>query len=120
MLSIHALMAPLVAFTPPSDEAKANWLLLKISFLSFPPCRCLCLTVENTGTSGGTAVLFQGLTDVHSRHKGCSVISVMRGCCSNLRCQVWTAAGRRQTSPIDGQTASSSYHCELVRLSWSH
>lgn len=62
MLFIYALMAPPVAFTPPSDEAQANWLLLKISFLSFSPCRCLCLTLENIGTFRGTAVSFQGLT----------------------------------------------------------
>lgn len=51
MLPIYALMVPMVTFTPPPDEAKANWLLLKISFLSFPPCHSLYFTVEYISTS---------------------------------------------------------------------
>lgn len=123
MLSIHALMAPLVAFTPPSDEAEANRLILKISFLS--PSLLVAVFVSRWRT----LVLPEELRCrfrasqiyVHSRHKGCSLIKVMSGdgWLFLLR-QVGTAAGRRQTRPVDGQTASSSYCCELVSLSWSH
>lgn len=50
MLSIHVIMAPTVASSPLLDGAKANWLLFKISFLSFsaPLLVALCVSLRRT------------------------------------------------------------------------
>lgn len=60
MRSVRAIMDPMVAFTTPPDEVEANWLVLRVTFvsLSVPSLfvtPALCLTVENIRTSRGKA-----------------------------------------------------------------
>lgn len=47
MFSVHAIMVPTVALTPPPDQAEANW-LLTVTFFSLPLCLSLCVSQWST------------------------------------------------------------------------
>lgn len=133
MLSVHAIMVPTVALTPPPDQAEANWLLRVTSLplflcLSLPFFPSLSVSQWSTfWTSRGSAMSFHALKwpwvsntpwgqFTISRHNACET-----AICMHSMSRVISYLGRKR-APLVGSLwvkSSSSIFMQRVAVAGS-